>query len=84
MMKDRSEAGKLLRGFIAMVKNQFHKIVKVIRSDKGTEFTSGQMQAFYYENGILRESSCVDTPQQNGQVERKQCHILNMAQALRF
>ena len=67
-----------------MVKNQFYKTVKVIRRDNGTEFTSWRMQAFYYEHGILRESSCVDTAQQNGRVERKHRHILNVARALRF
>ena len=84
LMKDKSEASKLLKGFIAMVRNQFHKGVKVVRSDNGSEFTSGPMQHFYCENGILRENSCADTPQQNGRVERKHRHILNMARALRF
>jgi len=65
-----------------MVKNQFSKSVKVVRSDNGREFTSGAMQAFYAEHGIFQESSCMDTPQQNGQVEHKHRHILNMARAL--
>jgi len=63
LMKDRREASKLLKGFIAMVRNQFHKGIKVVRSDNGSKFTSGPMQEFYYEYGILRESSCIDTPQ---------------------
>ena len=67
-----------------MVKNQFAKVVKVVRSDNGSEFTSEPMQQFYYEHGILRENTCVDTPQQNGRVEHKHHHILNVARALRF
>jgi len=84
LMKDRTEASRFLKGFIIMVRNQFDKAVKVVKSDNGSEFTSGPMQEFYNNYGILRESSCVDTPQQNGRVERKHRHILNVARALRF
>ena len=58
--------------------------VKIIRSDNGKEFTSSPMKKFYVDNGIIGETSCVDTPQQNGRVERKHHHILNTARALQF
>jgi len=74
-MKEKGEASKLLKEFIVMVRNQFHKGIKVVRSNNRSEFTSDPMQTFYGEHEILRESSCVDTPQQNGRVECKHQHI---------
>ncbi|KAJ9540324.1 hypothetical protein OSB04_026830 [Centaurea solstitialis] len=84
LMKYKSEVNHYLTMFCNMVHTQFGKNVKRIRSDNGVEFQSRQMLDYYTENGILLETSCTDTPQQNGVVERKHRHILEVARALRF
>ncbi|GKC70938.1 putative RNA-directed DNA polymerase [Tanacetum coccineum] len=42
------------------------------------------MIEFYANQGIILETSCIHTPQQNGVVERKHRHLLETARALRF
>lgn len=64
------------------VEHQFGTHIKTICSDNGTEFMC--MSAFFREKGILHETLCVGTLQQNGRTERKHRHILNVARALRF
>lgn len=81
-MLEKSEVSTLLQNFCAMADKQFGKSVKMIRTDNGTEFMV--LKPFFQKNGILHQTSCVDTPQQNGRVERKHRHILNIARACLF
>ena len=74
--------GPLLKNFRAMAKTQFNKQVQVVCSDNGQEFLC--LQDYFSQMGILHQTSCIDTPQQNGHVERKHQHALNVAHALRF
>ncbi|XP_019240182.1 PREDICTED: uncharacterized protein LOC109220173 [Nicotiana attenuata] len=71
--------------FLNMVERQFGKKVKRIRSDNAMELGKGFFQSdFLQSQGILHETSCVATPQQNGVVERKHRHLLEVARSLYF
>ena len=70
--------------FFHVLLNQFDSKIKIVRSDNGTEFLNRKMETFLNLNGILHQTTCVYTPQQNGVVERKHRHILNVARSLLF
>lgn len=82
LLVEKSEVANTLKNFCTMVVTQFNRKVKIVRSDNGTEFRV--MRGYFVEQGIIYQTSMVDTPQQNGRVERKHRHILNVARALRF
>ncbi|XP_071719288.1 uncharacterized protein [Rutidosis leptorrhynchoides] len=70
--------------FHNLIKNQFNVDIKVIRSDNGTEFCNNQMETFCHTKGIIHQTSCPYTPQQNGVAERKHRHLLNVVRSLMF
>jgi len=80
-MKLKSETGFRVQSFVTLIQTQFHKIIKCIRTDNGPEFNLAQIFA---AKEIIHHKSCVETPQQNGLVERKHQHILNITRSLLF
>jgi len=81
-MAHKSNAFPLLKAFIIFVENQFGTTIKIVKSDNGLEFKDKTALAFYKDIGILHQTSCVNTPQQNGVVERKHQHLLEVSMAL--
>jgi len=80
-MQNKSETTTHLVNFINLVENQFGTKVQIIRSDNGNEF---KMNSFFDSKGIIHQTTCVETPEQNGIAERKHQHLLNVARALIF
>lgn len=65
-----------------MVRTQFDAVVKLVRSENGTEFKP--LKPSFSDLGILFQTSCPGTPQQKGRVERKHRQILEVGRAWRF
>lgn len=82
LLRNKTDVSSSFRSFLATVERQFDLKVKVVHRDNDTKFKC--METYFDECGILFQTSCVGTPQQNGRVERKRQHILNVIRALMF
>jgi hypothetical protein len=74
LMRHKDEVFHCFENFHAYVKNQFQ--VQVYVNNTFGDFLSNQ--------GILHQTSCPDTPPQNGMAERKNCHVLEVARSLMY
>jgi len=70
VMKEKSEVAQHLRTFVACVELETGQKLKVLRSDGGGEYTTGEVQSFLKEKGIKHKLTTADTPQHNGVAER--------------
>ena len=61
----------VLQKFLCLIKTQFGVCVKTLRSNNGTEFFNSCCKQLLVSHGIIHQSSCPYTPQQNGTVERE-------------
>ncbi|RDX85041.1 hypothetical protein CR513_33823, partial [Mucuna pruriens] len=81
-MKERSKLLSILMSFSKEVKNQFGKTIKILRSDNVKEYFSSELNSYLSSKGILHQSTCSRTPQQNGITERKNRHLVETARIL--
>ena len=70
--------------FQILVENQLERWTKIFQSDGGGEFQSIKFQNHLSKCGILQQVSCLGTPEQNGVVERKHKHIVEMSLTMIF
>jgi len=65
-----------------MIVTQFNTHIKVIRSDNGGEYFKTELIEFMNSKGILHQTTCPHSPQQNGVAKRKNRHILEVIRSL--
>ena len=73
-----------LKSFVPGLKLSFHTWIQVFRTNNGKEYFNSILGRLFKEKGIIHQSTCFDTPQQNGIVERKNCHLIEVARLLMF
>lgn len=69
-LKSKAESESYIKKFIALVKTQTNKSVKILRSDNAKEFFTSSLERYLEEQGILHQSRCNHAPEQTGDIER--------------
>ncbi|RVW25499.1 Retrovirus-related Pol polyprotein from transposon TNT 1-94 [Vitis vinifera] len=64
-----------------VIETQYNAKVRVLRSDNGGEYQSSDLQKYLEGHDIIHHTTCSNTPQQNGVVERKNRHLLEVVRA---
>jgi len=78
LMKSKSEVKFLFQKFNNMIQTQYNAQIQVLRSENGGEFQSLDFHQYLETHGIIHQTFCPNTPQQNRAAVQKNCHILEV------
>nr|GEV53730.1 hypothetical protein [Tanacetum cinerariifolium] len=70
-LRSKDETPEVLIDFLRLVQRGIHAQVRIVRTNKGTEFLNKTLHAYFASEGILHQTSVARTPKQNGVVERR-------------
>ena len=71
LIKTKDEVYNKFKVYKTDVENQLEKKIKVLRFDRGGEYTLNELKEFCEENGIIHEITPSYSPQSNGVAKRK-------------
>ncbi|KAL3819930.1 hypothetical protein ACJIZ3_005835 [Penstemon smallii] len=75
-IKLKSDVEKVFLNFQQYVEKQFERKIKAVQSDWGGEYR--RLNTYFKNTGINHRLSCPHTHQQNGSIERKHRHIVEV------
>ena len=81
-LKEKSETFKVFKEWKTLLENQTGKKINRLRIDNGLEFCNHQFDEFCKAEGIARHKIVVNTPQQNGVLERMNRTLLERAHCM--
>ena len=82
IIKNKGEVKYKLIEFFSFAEKQTGNEIKVLRTDKGSEFMNKMLEAEIKRRGMIHQKSCTYTPQQNGRVERENRTIVEAARSM--
>ncbi|XP_071739387.1 uncharacterized protein [Rutidosis leptorrhynchoides] len=79
---ETGEAFEQFKKFKAIAENQYGRKIKVLRTDRGGEFTSNEFNQYCDYVGITRQLTAPYTPQQNGIIERRNRTVMSTTRSI--
>ncbi|MDV3146689.1 MAG: reverse transcriptase domain-containing protein, partial [Sweet potato little leaf phytoplasma] len=80
LLKSKDETLPCFLNFKKLIETQFDASIRCLQTDWGGEYRS--LSKYLLSQGILHRISCPYTPQQNGRVERKNRHVVEIGLSL--
>nr|GEW82899.1 ribonuclease H-like domain, reverse transcriptase, RNA-dependent DNA polymerase [Tanacetum cinerariifolium] len=81
-LNTKDQAFETFKEFKKSIENKLRTTLKMLRMDRGGEFTSNEFTQFCKENGIARQLTAPYSPQQNGAVERRNRTIMSTTRCM--
>nr|GEX16278.1 hypothetical protein [Tanacetum cinerariifolium] len=81
-LRSKDETPEVLIDFLRLVQRGLHAQVRIVRTDKDTEFLNQTLHAYFAIEGILHQTSVARTPEQNGVVERRNRTLVEAARIM--
>ena len=79
-MQAKSEVSSIFQNFNSYVERVFNRQIKSVQTDLGAEYKP--LYTLFNNLGIIRRHSCPHTHQQQGKVERKHRHVVDVGLTL--
>nr|GEZ11525.1 hypothetical protein [Tanacetum cinerariifolium] len=81
-LRSKDETPEVLINFLRLVQRGLQAQVRVVRTDKGTEFLNQSLHAYFVAEGILHQTFIARTPEQNSVVERRNRTLVKAARTM--
>nr|GFA49397.1 Gag-Pol polyprotein [Tanacetum cinerariifolium] len=81
-LRSKDETPEVLIDFLRLVQRGLQAQVRLVRTDKGTEFLNQSLHAYFAAEGILHQTSVARTPEQNGVVKRRNRTFVEAARTM--
>nr|GEV07655.1 retrovirus-related Pol polyprotein from transposon TNT 1-94 [Tanacetum cinerariifolium] len=81
-LRSKDEAPKVIKTFLKRITVLLQSPVIIIRTDNGTEFKNQALKDYFDSVGISHQMSSIQTPQQNGVVERRNQTLVEAARTM--
>ena len=82
LLTSKDEAAEAIKKFKVRAEAESGKKLRVLRTDRGGEFTSVEFAAYCTGQGVVRQHTAPYSPQQNGVVERRNQTVVGMTRSM--
>nr|GEY49609.1 hypothetical protein [Tanacetum cinerariifolium] len=81
-LRSEDETPEVIIDFLRLVQRGLQAQVRIVRTDKVTEFLNQTLHAYFAAEGILHQTSVARTPEQNGVVKKRNRTLVEAARTM--